>query len=92
MTKYTMRACITKDKKQLKVVYIPQQHALYRSLPDIVHKHPQKLCSCRSCHQRAAGKTAQKRSVFVPRGAGKPVNVSDDLKRIGVVLVCHFRI
>mgnify|MGYP004489914337 CR=1 FL=1 len=78
--------------KQLGVLYILQKYALYRFPPDVVCKHPQKLRSCRSCHQRAAGKTAQKRSVFVPRGAGKPVNVSDNLKRIGVVLVCYFRI
>ena len=32
------------------------------------------------------------RRVFMPGSAGKPVNVSDDLKRIGVVLVCYFRI
>ena len=69
-----------------------QQHALYRSSPDIMHKHPQKLRSCRSCRQRAVSKAAQKSSIFMPGGAGKPVNVSDDLKRIGVVLVCHFRI
>ena len=67
-------------------------YALYRSLPDIVHKHPQKLFSCRSCCQWSVSKTTQKRGVFVPGGAGKPVNVSDDLKRIGVVLVCYFRI
>ena len=78
--------------KQLGALYIPQQHALYRSSPDIGHEHPQKLRSCRSCRQRAVSKAAQEDGVFTPCGAGKPVNISDDLKRIGVVLVCHFRI
>lgn len=75
------------------LAYAPKRgYTLYRSSPDIMHKYPQKLRRGRSCRQRVAGKTAQKRGVFVPGGAGKPVNVSDDLKRIGVVLVCHFRI
>ena len=78
--------------KQLGVLYILQKYALYCSTPEIVRKNPQELRRGWGGRQRAAGKTAQKRSVFVPGGAGKPVNVSDNLKRIGVVLVCHFRI
>ncbi len=78
--------------KQLGVLYILQKYALYRFPPDVVRKNPQELRRGWSCRQRAAGKTTQKRGVFVPGGAGKPVNVSDDLKRIGVVLVCYFRI
>ena len=78
--------------KQLGALYVLQKYALYRFPPDVVRKNPQKLRSCRSCRQRAVSKAAQEDGVFTPCGAGKPVNASDDLKWIGVVLVCHFRI
>ena len=78
--------------KQLGVLYILQKYALYRFPPDVVCKDPQELRGGRSCCQRAVSKTAQKRRVFMPGSAGKTVNVSDNLKRIGVVLVCHFGI
>ena len=78
--------------KQLGVLYILQKYALYCSIPKIVRKNPQELRRGWGGRQRAASKTAQKRRVFMPGSAGKPVNVSDDLKRIGVVLVCYFRI
>ena len=63
-----------------------------RSPPDIVHEDPQELGGRGGGRQRAVGEAAQEDGVFTPCSAGKPVNVSDDLKRIGVVLVCHFRI
>ena len=67
-------------------------YALYRSSSDVMHKHPQKLRRGRSCRQRAVSKAAQEDGIFTPCSASKPVNVSDDLERIGVVLVCYFRI
>ena len=78
--------------KQLGALYILQKYALYRFPPDVVCKNPQKLRRGWSCRQRAVSKAAQEDGVFTPCGAGKPVNASDDLKWIGVVLVCHFRI
>ena len=67
-----------------------QKYALYRSAPKIVRQNPQKLRRGRSCRQWSVSKTAQKSGVFVPGFTGEAVNTSDDLKRIYVILVCHF--
>ena len=42
--------------------------------------------------QRAVGEAAQEDGVFMPGSAGEPIDASDDLERVCVVLVCHFRI
>ena len=42
--------------------------------------------------QRAGSKAAQEDGVFMPGSAGEPVDVSDDLERIYVVLICYFGI
>ena len=42
--------------------------------------------------QRAVDEAAQEDGVFMPGSAGEPIDASDDLERVCVVLVCHFRI
>ena len=63
-----------------------------RSFPDIVHEDPQELGGRGGGGQRAVGEAAQEDGVFMPGSAGEPIDASDDLERVCVVLVCHFRI
>ena len=72
--------------------YILQKDTLSHSSPEAVCQDPQELCGGRGGRQWAAGKTAQEDGVFAPGIAGKAVDALDDLKRIGIVLVCHFGI
>ena len=63
-----------------------------RSFPDIVHEDPQELGGRGGGGQRAVGEAAQEDGVFMPGSAGEAIDASDDLERVCVVLVCHFRI
>lgn len=63
-----------------------------RSPPDIVHEDPQELGGRGGGGQRAGSKAAQEDGVFMPGSAGEAIDASDDLERVCVVLVRHFRI
>ena len=57
-----------------------------------MHEDPQELGGRGGSGQRAIGEAAQEDGVFMPGSAGEAVDASDDLERVCVVLVCHFRI
>lgn len=57
-----------------------------------MHEDPQKLGGRGGGGQRAVGEAAQEDGVFMPGSAGEPIDASDDLERVCVVLVCHFGI
>ena len=57
-----------------------------------MHEDPQELGGRGGGGQRAGSKAAQEDGVFMPGSAGEAIDASDDLERVCVVLVCHFRI
>lgn len=57
-----------------------------------MHEDPQELGGRGGGRQRAVGEAAQEDGVFMPGSAGEPIDASDDLERVCVVLVRHFGI
>ena len=62
------------------------------SFPEIVHEDPKELGGRGGGRQRAGSKAAQEDGIFMPGSAGEPIDASDDLERVCVVLVRHFGI